>query len=88
MKQYKHTIFDIEGTLLYTEEAILKSLQGTFFDMLCKDVPIKELVFVLGIPGETALHALGIATSKDRNEYATDFLLFGIGDYFNVTICV
>ena len=38
MRKYKHIIFDIDGTLIDTEEAILQSLQDTVHEILHKDI--------------------------------------------------
>ena len=51
MSKYKHILFDIDGTLIDTEEAILRSLQDTVREMLHKDIGKPELKFALGIPG-------------------------------------
>ena len=56
---YKHIVFDIDGTLIDTEYAILHSLQKTLESTLNKKMDISELIFALGIPGENALQKLG-----------------------------
>ena len=60
MSDIKIAFFDIDGTLIDTEEAILRSLQDTVREMLHKDVGIHELRFALGIPGRVTLDKLGI----------------------------
>lgn len=64
---YKHIIFDIDGTLLDTEEAILLSLEDTLgtFGIKAKR---HELTFCLGIPGEVALNRLGIEDTESANK--------------------
>lgn len=59
--QYKHIIFDLDGTLIDTELAVLQSLQETLKEIQNKDYTKEELNFVLGIPGETALQKLNIS---------------------------
>lgn len=64
VRKYKHIIFDIDGTLIDTEEAILRSLQNTVRGMLNKDIGVHELRFALGIPGRVTLNKLGITYTE------------------------
>lgn len=58
--KYKHIVFDVDGTLLDTEKAILLSLQDTVLEFTGKTMPIESLTFSLGIPGVAALEQLNI----------------------------
>lgn len=128
----KAVVFDIDGTMLDTREAIL----GTYAALLRELEPgareLPDLEFTLGIPTPAALERLGIAdvvaaerrwlelycgsfaqsnrlfdgieevvrglrgrglrlgivTSKDRVEYAHDFVPLGLEEYFDVVVCV
>ena len=73
--KYSHIIFDIDGTLLYTESAILQSLQDTVSEMLQKDMAKEDLKFALGIPGEVTLHRLGISDTRTANRKWNEYLL-------------
>ena len=75
MNKYKHIIFDIDGTLIDTEEAILQSLQDTVREILHKDIEKYELKFALGIPGSVALRKLGITDTKRANDRWNEHLL-------------
>lgn len=64
---YNCIVFDIDGTLLDTEIAVISSLQRLVFEELNKNLSFDELRFALGIPGEAALKKLGITNTFDCN---------------------
>lgn len=66
--RYKHLIFDIDGTLVNNEKAVLTTWQETIAQLFGKRYEISELNFVLGIPGETSMHQLGAQNSKEAFE--------------------
>lgn len=53
--RYRHIVFDIDNTLIHTEYAVLLSLQKVIDDISSTHVPLSDLLFALGIPGEDAL---------------------------------
>ena len=55
----KYVIFDVDGTILDTEKAILKSLQKVLKEE-SKDYQLEDLRFALGIPGKETLRRLNI----------------------------
>ena len=64
---YNYIIFDIDGTILDTEIAVLSSLQKLVFEELNKNLSFDELRLALGIPGEVTLSKLGITNILDCN---------------------
>ncbi len=58
--RYSHIVFDIDGTLLDTEYAVLHSLQDTLLTLSKKRFSLSELSFSLGITGADALKKLDI----------------------------
>ena len=75
---YNYIIFDIDGTILDTEFAVLSSLQKLVFEELNKNFSFEELRFALGIPGEVTLNKLGITnlfkSNEKWNRYLKDYL--------------
>lgn len=59
--EYQHVVFDLDGTLIDTERAILPALRDTLLERTGKHYLDPELTFVLGITGEDALEQLGIS---------------------------
>ncbi|WP_054955576.1 HAD family hydrolase [Paenibacillus dakarensis] len=57
---YNTIIFDVDGTLINTERAVLGSLQKMLLTDYHKPCSTEELSFVLGIPGSSSLPQLGI----------------------------
>ncbi len=65
---YSCIVFDVDGTLLDTEIAVLSSLQKLVSEELNKNYSFEELSFALGIPGEVALNKLGITNILECGE--------------------
>ena len=63
--KYKHIVFDIDGTLIDSENAILRSLQEVLLRVTGKQYTFDELSFALGITGEDALERLHIENVPD-----------------------
>lgn len=65
---YNTVIYDVDGTLIDTEKAVLNSLQKVLKTDYNRVVPIEDLYFVLGIPGAISLTRLGIRDIEKANE--------------------
>ena len=61
---YKHIVFDVDGTLVDTEDTTIGSLQDTMLALTGKKPEREELRFALGITGEDVLRRLGIPDVK------------------------
>ena len=75
--RYSHVVFDIDGTLIDSESAILKSLQKIVLEEKGVKKNLDELKFSLGIPGKYALEKLEIEdferVEERWNEYFNDY---------------
>lgn len=65
---YNTIIYDVDGTLIDTEKAVLRSLQKVLKTDYDRVVPLEDLYFVLGIPGGISLTQLGIRDIEKANE--------------------
>lgn len=64
MARYTHVVFDIDGTLVDTQYAVMNGLKDTMKVLTGRDYEMGELMFAFGIPGETTLSMLGIEDTK------------------------
>jgi HAD superfamily hydrolase (TIGR01549 family) len=126
----KCVVFDVDGTLIDTGEAIISSLRKVLKEDSGQAYSDDELSFAFGIPGAVTLKKLGvkdiedslakwikylndfsgsmkifdgienclkkikelniktgIVTSKTKEEFDSNFIPFGLGDYFDYVIC-
>lgn len=74
---YKCILFDIDGTIIDTEKAMINSLQKLLKLEQGVNYSEDELSFALGIPGYVALQRLNILNIQDAakkwNEYLKEF---------------
>ncbi len=74
---YNCIIFDIDGTIIDTEKAVISSLQRLLKAEMGKEYSADELSFVLGIPGTIALQRLNVSdiynANQKWNEYIKDY---------------
>ncbi|MGN0365744.1 MAG: HAD family hydrolase [Suilimivivens sp.] len=66
--KYKQIVFDVDGTLMNNEFAVLCSFQDTIREVTGKTMEMEELKFCLGIPGESAISQLGIEDTSGTLE--------------------
>ena len=84
--KYKHIVFDIDGTLIDTEYAVINSLIKTITEITGSAPQYESLKFALGITGRNALELLKIP-SKTYQEYYSEFEPLGLADYFSTIVC-
>ncbi|QAT39172.1 HAD family hydrolase [Clostridium sp. JN-9] len=65
---YKSIIFDVDGTLIDTEEGILVPLQRVVKEELNQDKKLDELKFSLGLTDDIALGMLNIKNIKGASD--------------------
>ncbi len=58
--KYKHIVFDIDGTLIDTEYAVIHSLIKTIIEITGNTPQYASLRFALGITGRKALELLKV----------------------------
>ena len=63
--KYKHILFDIDGTLVDNESAVINTWQQTIEELFGKHFEKDELNFSLGIPGITTIEKLGAKNSEE-----------------------
>ena len=60
----KHIIFDVDGTLIDTEQPVLLSLRDMLKTVTGTEYPLEELTFALGVPSEAALKKLSVEPAE------------------------
>ena len=80
---YKHIVFDVDGTLINTEHAVLHSLKDALLEVTGKNYHVSDLTFALGITGETTLKRLNIENIAFVNDLWNKYL-----DKYRDMVCV
>lgn len=57
---YRHIVFDVDGTLLNSSLSDMQGLQDTVAELTGQVIPLEELRFSQGIPGVATLKRLGL----------------------------
>ncbi len=70
MAAFKHIVFDVDGTLIDSEESSLRSLQGLMRETTGSAPELSELRFALGLAGEVTLKRLGIYSQAAMDRWA------------------
>lgn len=78
MTVYKTVVFDIDGTLIDSEDAVMTSLQRVLKQHYGREMDRRDLAFIFGIPGSDSLPRLGIEDTETAkrlwNEYMVESL--------------
>ncbi len=72
--KYRQIVFDIDGTLIDSEQPILHSLQEVLLHLTGRKYPLEDLTFCLGITGEDTLKRLDIQDIPAAMELWFDIL--------------
>ena len=70
MAAFKHIVFDVDGTLIDSEESSLRSLQDLVREATGSAPELSELRFALGLAGEVTLRRLGIYSQAAMDRWA------------------
>lgn len=62
--KYNHVVFDVDGTLINNEEAVLLSMRQTVEQVTGRHMELDSLRFALGIPGVESLEKLGVSNPQ------------------------
>lgn len=65
---FKAFIFDVDGTLIDTELAMLNSLQRTLLEEKGIEKTHEDLRFILGIPGKDTLRIMGLEPVEELHD--------------------
>lgn len=65
---YDYIVFDIDGTLIDSEEAAITSLQKALFEETRRKYAYDELRWIFGLPGQVSLSKLGVENIEKTHE--------------------
>ena len=71
---YRHVVFDVDGTILDTEKAILESFKNILKTRYSMEVEDEDIKFILGIPGREVLKRMNLDRIDETMEIWIDSL--------------